>query len=110
MIPTQLMLDDDPVSGTKLIYHFDPVTEKATIQESQDVTAIIERNKRLQAGPPTISKSKEWEMVASIPGNVHAMLKKRGIIVSMHEDPWQRKLMKWLKDHTKFRTSTRRIA
>lgn len=109
-IMTNVVVDDDPISGSKLVYHFDPVSEKATLEDRQDVTALIERNKRLQNGPPTVSKTKEWEMIASIPANIHAELKRKGIITSMHEDPWQRKLLKWLKDHPAFRTSLRRIA
>ncbi len=109
-IMTEMVLDDDPISGTKSVYHFDPVTEQATIVESQDAGALIERNKRLQAGPPTVSKSKEWELIAGIPGNVLHNLKRRGIIVSQHEDPWQRKLLKWLTAHPAFKTSTRKIS
>ncbi len=109
-IMTEMIIDKDPVSGTTLTYHFDPVTEMSTVVESQDAGALIERNKRLQNGPPTVSKSKEWELIAGIPGNVLHNLKKRGIVVSQHDDPWQRKLLKWLMDHPKFKTSTRRLA
>jgi hypothetical protein len=106
---TEMVLDTDPISGTTLHYHFDPVTEQSSVVESQDVTALIERNKRLQAGPPTVSKTKEWELIASIPGNVLYRLKKLGIVKSQHEDPWQRSLLKWIREHPKFRTSMRKI-
>ncbi len=108
-VMTELVLETEPLTATTLTYHFDPVTEKSSVVDSQDVTALVERNKRLQNGPPTVSKTKEWELIGAIPGNVHAELKKRGVIVSQHEDPWQRKLLKWLRDHPKFKTSTRKV-
>jgi hypothetical protein len=82
---------------------------RASIVEREDVEALVERNKALQNGPATVSKTGELELIASIPSAVHWRLKKLGIIRSQHDDPWQRRLLKWIKDHPAFRTSTRRI-
>jgi hypothetical protein len=101
------VIESDPTGKTALLY-----TEedgKSVIIEREDVEALVERNKALQAGPPTVSKTGELELVASIPGAVHFRLKKLGIIRPQHEDPWQRRLMRWIKDHPAFRTSLRRI-
>jgi len=107
---TEGLVFDDPVTKGQLWYHFDPVSETMMLQESHDVEPIIERNRRLKNGPATVSKTKEWELIASIPGHIHWMLKKQGVIVSMHEDPHQRRLLRWLKEHPDFRTSYREIA
>ena len=105
-----LLVQSDPITRTNLYYHHDYTTGKEMLVEQQDVEPIIERNKRLQNGPETISKTKELRFVASIPGSIHHELKRKGIIRPMAEDPWQRRLMKWLDAHPKFKTLARRLA
>lgn len=102
------VIESSPDGGSALLYAEED--GKVHLVEREDIEALIERNKRLQAGPPTISKTGELELVASIPPAIHWRLKRTGIIRSAHEDPWQRRLLRWLKDHPAFKTSTRRIA
>lgn len=62
------------------------------ISETQDVTAIIEANKRSANAIDRHQKHGEWSKVASIPLNIYYDLKRQGIV----DDPVRFK--RWLND------------
>jgi len=74
-------------------WHFNPDTEETTIQTTQDVTAVIEANKRdFAAIDNKANWTGEWHHVASIPESLYYKLKAEGKI----DDPVYMK--KWLND------------
>lgn len=66
--------------------------DKIVIATSQDVTAIIEANKRAANAVDKHQKYGEWSKVASIPMAVYHDLKQQGIV----DDPARFK--RWLND------------
>lgn len=60
----------DHSDGITTTFHYDELTDLATIQRTQDCTAIIEHNKRLQTMNDGYSPSRELRRVASIPKNI----------------------------------------
>lgn len=79
--------------------------DKITIATSQDVTKIVEANKRARNEIDKHQKHGEWSKVASIPLTVYYDLKRRGIA----DDPAAMK--RWLNDsdNRAFRTRDARI-
>ena len=57
----------DHNGDTTTVFHFDEMTDKATIQRTQNCEPIIENNKRLQTMNDGYSPSREFKRVASIP-------------------------------------------
>ena len=87
------ILDVSPDKAITRTWHFNPDTEETTIQTSQDVTAVIEANKRDFATIDNKANWKgEWHHVASIPETVYFQLKSEGKL----DDPVYMK--KWLND------------
>lgn len=93
----------DPVSGIKSVWHYDDATDTAFIEKRQDVTEIIDNNKR--QFNEDHGRYGEWNKVASIPLNVYYDLKQKGIV----DDPVAMK--KWLNDPDNrfFRTRPGRV-
>lgn len=83
-------LDFDPVTRISHVFNYDEVTDEATITAEQDVTAVIEANKRAYNDAP--DRHGEWSRVAQIPMVVYMDLKKQGIL----DD--QVSMKKWLND------------
>lgn len=79
--------------------------DKIIISESQDVTSIIEANKRSLNEVDKHKPYGEWSKVASIPLTVYHDLKQRGIV----DDPARFK--RWLNDpdNRYFRTRGGRV-
>ncbi|NBW67854.1 MAG: hypothetical protein EBR47_03975 [Betaproteobacteria bacterium] len=87
------ILDVSPDKAITRTWHFNPDTEETTIQTTQDVTAVIEANKRDFAAIDNKANWKgEWHHVASIPESLYYKLKAEGKI----DDPVYMK--KWLND------------
>lgn len=88
------IFDIDPLTGTKKIFHYDHSDDSFTIQTQQDVTQIIDDNKRQLAGES--SKGRKWKgdlhKVASIPMSVYAELMASGIAND------QKRLAQWVND------------
>jgi hypothetical protein len=62
------LLTDDPLTGSKTYFHYDPMTKKITLEDVQDVTEIVERNRVMQnSGLSGYTKSKDMKHVATIP-------------------------------------------
>lgn len=100
---TEKIFNIDPVSGIKSIWHYDDATDTAFIEKRQDVTEIIDNNKR--QFNEDHGRYGEWNKVASIPLNVYYDLKQKGIV----DDPVAMK--KWLNDPDNrfFRTRPGRV-
>jgi hypothetical protein len=100
----EMLLDEDPLTGTRRIMHRDEYDRTNTIVEEQKVDGIVELNKEQykEAGG-------RWEetfnKVASIPIVLYFKLKKEGII----DDP--ARLKRWLNDSDNrvFRTRPGRV-
>lgn len=105
---TELIFDRDPVTKTVQTFHYDPVADEFTIQDQQDVTALLERNKRLQNEE---RPKGEGHVVATIPGNILADLYKtwREQGLSWHEK--QEAMKRWLNDpdNKLFRTTLEHV-
>jgi len=100
---TEKIFNIDPVSGIKSVWHYDDATDTAFIEKRQDVTEIIDNNKR--QFNEDHGRYGEWNKVASIPLNVYFDLKQKGIV----DDPVAMK--KWLNDPDNrfFRTRPGRV-
>jgi hypothetical protein len=87
------ILDVSPDTGITRTWHFNPDTEETTIQTSQDVTDVIEANKRdFAAIDNRANWQGEWHHVASIPESLYYKLKAEGKL----DD--QAYMKKWLND------------
>jgi hypothetical protein len=84
------VMDFDPNTGIKHVFHYDNLTDEATITAEQDVDHIIEQNKQLMNEAP--EKWGEWTRVAQIPMVIYLDLQKKGILTD------QVALKRWLND------------
>lgn len=84
------LLDTDPITGIRHMFEYDETTDQATITAEQDVSNVIESNKRVYNDAN--GKYGDWTRVASIPMVVYMDLKKKGIL----DD--QVALKRWLND------------
>jgi hypothetical protein len=85
--------DANPEKGITRTWHYNEDTDEATIQTTQDLTAVIEANKRDFAAIDNKASWKgEWHHVASIPESIYFQLKSEGKL----DDPVYMK--KWLND------------
>jgi hypothetical protein len=100
------LLDFDPITKTRRVFHYDQVEEKATIETKQDVTACVELT---QAEFNAMDERAPWKgdfvKAASIPLSVMGKLMREGI---WYDDA---ALRKWLndRDNRKLRTHTGRV-
>lgn len=100
------LFDEDPLGGTRTIFHFDPETEAITLETQSDVTAAVEANRWLHN---QYDERANWKgdihRVASIPMALYYDLKAKGII----DD--EKALSKWLNDSENrfFRTRPGRV-
>ena len=71
------ILDYDPATGILETFHYDHVEDKAIIETSQDITAILEANKRAYN---QVDENARWEgdvvLAASVPNIILAGLPK----------------------------------
>lgn len=85
------ILSHDPETGiTK--YWMDNGDGTYTVETDQDMTAIIESNKKQHNATDKHTKHGEWSKVASIPMTVYYDLKQKGIL----DD--QKAFQRWLND------------
>lgn len=75
---TERLLDYDPATGVKTWFRHDPFEDRDIIRREQDVTPIIEANKRAQN--EATGSMGEGTLVASIPTNIqYEWLQKYGV-------------------------------
>lgn len=98
------LLDTDPMTKTKRIFHFDHTTGDFHVETKSDVEGVVEGAKELRK-----EDSGNWKgdvhHVASIPNVIWADLQRRGIA----DNP--KRLKKWLndRDNRAFRTKRGRV-
>ncbi len=84
------LINDDAFTGIKTYFDYDENTDEAIIRKEQDMTAIIENNKREFNAAP--DRWGEWTKVGSIPLSVYYELERQGITKD------QEAMKKWLND------------
>ena len=85
---TWRLLERDTQTGIERWFHYDPVTKQCQIKTLQDVTDILEHNKRLATANDGYDKRREWRRAASIPVVVQSeWLHKEGIDI-YNKDHW----------------------
>lgn len=84
------LLNDDALTGIKTYYDYDEHTDEAIITKEQDVSAIIDQNKREFNAAP--ERWGEWTKVGTIPLSVYYELERQGITKD------QEAMKKWLND------------
>ncbi len=84
------LINDDAFTGIQTYYDYDAEKDEAVISKEQDVSAIIEQNKKeFNAAPDRFG---EWTKVGSIPLSVYYELERKGILND------QKAMAKWLND------------
>lgn len=86
------LFDIDPLTGATRYFSYDDATDQCTIETVQDVTEIIELNKRRFNNMSESSRWGDGQIVASIPMALLADLQRRGIAQD------QAKMRAWLND------------
>ena len=84
--------DSNDSLGIKRTWHYNTEPDEATVETSQNVTAIIEENKQDFNLQEKHSKYGEWSKVASIPLSIYFELKAQGKL----DD--QAYMKRWLND------------
>ena len=84
--------DSNDSLGIKRTWHYNTETDEATVETSQNVTAIIEENKQDFNLQEKHSKYGEWSKVASIPLSIYFELKAQG---KLDDDAYMKR---WLND------------
>ena len=84
------LLNDDDFTGIKTHFHYDAEKDEAIIEKEQDISHIIESNKREFNAAP--ERWGEWTKVGSIPLSVYYELERQGITKD------QEAMKKWLND------------
>jgi hypothetical protein len=87
---TKRLISDDAMTGIKTFMTYDADTDEAVISKEQDMTGIIEQNKREFNEAP--ERWGEWTKVGSIPLSIYYELERKGIIGD------QKAMAKWLND------------
>lgn len=87
---TKRLINDDDFTGIKTYYNYDADKDEAIISKEQDVTAILEQNKKEFNAAP--ERWGEWTKVGSIPLSVYYELERKGILND------QEAMKKWLND------------
>ena len=84
--------DRNDALGINRTWHYNTETDEATVETSQDITAIIEENKQDFNLQEKHSKYGEWNKVASIPLSIYFELKAQG---KLDDDAYMKR---WLND------------
>lgn len=101
---TSRSLGVDPASGLEQVMHVDEDTGDITLEDRQNVQALVELNKAIANEDPGNWRA-DMHRVASIPMSLFYDLKRRGIV----DD--EKALRKWLNDpdNRVFRTKPGRL-
>jgi len=102
---TNLVLDEDPLTNSRRVFHFDQQTEQVTIEDQQDVTQLLERNEYLSSVDPSIAEwarsRKEFIHVSGVPLNLLMDLKKKRVKLSGTREE-TKQFRAWLAAHPQF--------
>lgn len=99
------LLDIDPITGVRRVFHWHPDTQSFTIETVYDNEDVVEANKVLHNASTGANWKGDMHRVASVPMAIWHDLKKRGILQD------QTKLEQWLNDPDNrfFRTREGRV-
>lgn len=99
------LFDYDPKTQKETWHHYDPSTDKVTLEVKQVIDHIAEENWEERKSYDSFARFGEMRKVASIPLNVYFELKRKGII----DDP--KEFAKWLNksENAVFRTFPKSI-
>lgn len=95
VMETPRLLDDDPLTGLKQYYHFDPDTRGFVLETQQDVEGIIELNKAV-ANDQAEGWKGELHHVAHFPLIILMRLAQQGILGFGGEVIDQKRYKAWL--------------
>jgi hypothetical protein len=87
-----ILFELDALTNTEQRFHWDPVTEKFTITDRQEVQDLMDINKSIRNDGYRKNRNTMMRRVGSVPLNIYMDLKAKGII----DD--RKKLAAWLND------------
>lgn len=100
-MPNRRLLEHDPLTGTSTYHWYDDLTDTTTIETVEDVTPIIEQNKRVQNefDAKATGLKANWWKIASIPNYLINKWMVEEKLDVFSQDPTERKrLMRKLRD------------
>lgn len=86
------LFDIDPLSGVKRYFHYDELTDEATLTAEQDVTKVLEDAKRRRNSFSKLDRWGDGKVVASVPLSIYYEWMRDG------KDRDTAFLRKWLND------------
>lgn len=108
----EMIFDRDPLTRSLQRFHYDFSNDQVVIQDTQDVTALVEANKEVRNNPALQpSKKSELRRVASIPMNIWQHLRTTWERQGLGWEERQEAMKRWLNDpdNRAFRTDTSRV-
>lgn len=94
-----VVFERDPLTKSTTIFHYDDATDRVTLEERSDITAIIETNKAISRTPELqSSRHSELKKVASIPMAMFQMLRNEWAARGLSYEERQAELRKLLND------------
>jgi len=106
----ELLFDKDPLTKTVQTFHSEN-GDSVTIQDSQEVTNLLETNKLLRDSGRHHDRKSELRRVASIPLNVWWDLREQWRKQGLSWEERQHAMKKWLNDRNNqpFRTDNTKV-
>jgi len=100
-----ILFEHDALTRTIQKFHWDPITERFTITDEQEVQDLMDMNTALRNSTASPNRSSGMRRVASVPLNIYMELKQRGILQDA------KKLRAWLNDpdNRAWRTNTMKV-
>lgn len=86
------LFDIDPLSGVKRYFHYDELTDEATLTAEQDVTKVLEDAKRRRNNFTKLDRWGDGKVVASVPLSIYYEWMREG------KDRDDAFLRRWLND------------
>lgn len=109
---SEFLFEKDPLTRSVQTFHYIDGTDKVVMQDTQDVTAIVEANKAVRNDPAMQpSKKSELRRVASIPMNIWQYLRTTWERQGLGWEERQAAMKRWLNDpdNRAFRTDNSRV-
>ena len=108
----EMVFDTDLPTKTVQVFHYDDLTDKVTIEDRQDVSALLEHNKAVRDDEQFRPKlNNELRRVASIPLNMLYQMRATWSAMGLSWEERQAELRRFLNDPTMsaFRTDRSRV-